>query len=246
MYLVTGASTGIGNAVAMNLATRGCEVIVVARTEHLLDSLHRKFPGQIHPVVADLATEPGISRVIESIPDGATIQGLVHAAGTLIPVEPFRSIDAVELVEHFRVHVASQISLSQQIAAKASISRMLYIDSYSAETPREDWAGYSIIKAAAQMAARCARQEFKETSIIRVYPGAVQTQIVDSVLKSKSKVADVFGKIQAEGKLSTPTEAASFITSILVDAPNNLLESIEAWDYHNTNHQEQIALLSKN
>jgi benzil reductase ((S)-benzoin forming) len=137
-----------------------------------------------------------------------------------------------ELVDHFRIHVAAPISLYQSLAKTSHIKRMVFIDSYSASTARLGWSAYSIVKSTAQMAAMCAAQELDQTDTIRVFPGAVNTRVVDSVLASDTESAKAFAGMQKRGELAEPDEVASFIVKLLVDAPDDLIRSQPAWDYN--------------
>lgn len=66
LALVTGATSGIGQAFARRLATGGYTVIAVGRRQDRLDALAAEFPaGQIQTVSADLSTAQGIERVSE-------------------------------------------------------------------------------------------------------------------------------------------------------------------------------------
>lgn len=232
MYIVTGASFGIGRAVAAALASRGLRVAAVARSADLLDSLAAQCHRSVTPVVADLATDAGIGQVVAATADESGIEGLVHSAGSLVPLEPYQSLHPDELVDHFRIHVAAPISLYQSLAKKTRIKRMVFIDSYSASTARLGWSAYSIVKSAAQMAAMCAAQELDQTDTIRVFPGAVNTRVVDSVLASDTESAKAFAGMQKRGELAEPDEVASFIVKLLVDAPDDLIRSQPAWDYN--------------
>ena len=232
-YIVTGATRGIGRAVAVALVERGFRVIAVGRSLDLLSSLSEACGSLLMPVSGDITTDAVIEKVVGSVASESELHGVVHAAGSLIPLVPYDKIDSDELTQHFRVHVGAPIALHNSLTKAHSVKRMLFIDSYSASTPRHEWGAYSTVKAAAQMAARCAAQELTETRTIRVYPGAVNTQIVDSVLASDTETASTFASMVKKGELAEPFEVAEFLVALLVDASDELLCSRDVFDYNN-------------
>lgn len=243
MYIVTGASTGIGRAVAAAIASRKLCVLAVARSTEALESLAAQYQPWIKTVTADLATVDGITRVSAATSGEPAIAGVVHSAGSLVPLEPYHSIQPTELVEHFRLHVGAPLALYQAVASTHTIARMVFIDSYSAASPRHGWAAYSIVKAAAQMAAKCASQELSGTDTIRVFPGAVKTRLVDSVMSSNTETAKSFAGMLERGEFAEPPEVAEFITSLLVDATKDLLRASESWDYNSQADRERVSRL---
>jgi NAD(P)-dependent dehydrogenase (short-subunit alcohol dehydrogenase family) len=95
------------------------------------------------------------------------------------------------------------------------------------------------------MSAKCAAQELPDTAIIRVFPGAVKTRLVDEVLQANTEASTVFRAIRERGELAEPQHVAEFIVSILVDAPDDLVRKNDAWDYNCETDREQIAGLRK-
>ena len=80
LAIVTGASSGIGRALASELARNAVRVVAVARRKELLDSLAASSE-KITPVVADLATKDGraaVASVVASLK--LTVDFLVHNA----------------------------------------------------------------------------------------------------------------------------------------------------------------------
>jgi benzil reductase ((S)-benzoin forming) len=236
MYVVTGASYGIGRAVAINLATRGLPVLAVARSSQTLNYLAEAF-HQIQPIAADISTKKGLGAVVSATSSCVAVSGLVHCAGSRVNPEPFHLIDTEALIEHFRVHVAAQIVLTQMLSQNSSVERVVFIDSYSASEPRDGWGAYSIIKASAQMVARCAAQEIHQTRTVRVFPGAVQTGVVDAIIRSGAKASQAFAAMAASGQVAPPEEVAEFIAAILVDTADELIDSMCVWDYNNEKHR---------
>ena len=236
MYVVTGASAGIGQAVAREIAVRHLPVVAVARSAGPLHELAANCAPYVTAVVADLGTRKGVEQVAYAMGEQAC-KGIVHCAGSLVPLEPYRMLDASELERHFSIHVGTPIAMNQALSVHAPIGRVMFIDSYSAITPRDGWSAYSIVKSAAQMAARCAAQELRGTNVIRVFPGAVKTQIVDAVMGSDTETARVFGEILKRGEFADPADTAKFLAALLIDAPDALIGSQESWDYNNHEHR---------
>lgn len=232
IHIVTGATRGIGRAVATALVARGFRVIAVGRSIELLNSLSKKCGQLVTTVQADLATDAGVERISAAIADVSRIESIVHSAGSLVPLEPYDQVKTSELTDHFRIHVGAPVALFQTVSQRHRIKRMMFIDSYSACQARHGWAAYSIIKAAAQMAARCAAKELPETQTIRVYPGAVNTQIVDAVLASDTETSTAFAAMLKNGQVAEPEEIARFLVALVADAPDKLLSSREAFDYN--------------
>lgn len=231
---------GIGRALAKELTGRGLTTIAIARSTELLNSLARETGEGLIAVVADLASDEGREQASKAVAPFRQVEGIVHAAGSLIPLEPYREMNPTDLTQHFDIHVSAPIALMQRIAASKPILRSLFIDSYSASEPRAGWSAYSIIKSAAQMSARAAAQELTDTKVIRAFPGAVSTRIVDEVLKSDTPTCQTFAAMVEAGKCATATDAAKFLTAILVDVPDDDLGSRDVWDYHAPDVRRQI------
>lgn len=80
--LVTGASSGIGEAMVELLAGTGIPTVVVARRRDRLDELAARFPSTVEVLVADLTTPKGLARVVARVTDAERpIDLLVNNAG---------------------------------------------------------------------------------------------------------------------------------------------------------------------
>ena len=85
--LITGPTSGIGNAYAMELARRGYDLVLVARDTERLESvaaqLRSKHRIDVDVITADLATEDGLSRAVNAVTDTTSpIDLLVNNAGS--------------------------------------------------------------------------------------------------------------------------------------------------------------------
>lgn len=87
--LVTGASSGIGRAIALELVARGYALVLVARGADALDDLVRELPGgadRHETLVADLGDAAGVAVVAARLADpAAPVDVLVHSAGIGLP-----------------------------------------------------------------------------------------------------------------------------------------------------------------
>jgi len=112
--LITGASSGIGEEYARQLAARGYDLILVARREDRLnavrDNLTGEYPVQIEVCVADLGKLGDIERVAEQITRTADLELLVNNAG-FGTMGSFAEIDVARQLEMVQVHVSAAMRL---------------------------------------------------------------------------------------------------------------------------------------
>jgi hypothetical protein len=107
--LITGASAGLGAEFAHQLADRGADLVLVARSRDALDALAAELAERrgvaVEVLVADLAVEDDVARVVSRISDpGRPIDVLVNNAGFGLPLR-FADNDIADEVRHLRVHV---------------------------------------------------------------------------------------------------------------------------------------------
>jgi len=199
-FVVTGASSGIGRAVANSLASRGHTVFAAARTRNALDALTRDHPGLVDAITTDLSVDSGRQFLISRLKSAGSLDGLIHAAGAAVEPSDYQALNGDAIIDVMKSHVAAPIELNKALINQLRGARILFIDSYSASAPRVGWAGYSIVKAAAQMAARAATEEISDATVIRVFPGAVRTPLISSLLSENqtSKTADAFKSMDRE------------------------------------------------
>ncbi|HVR33419.1 MAG TPA: SDR family NAD(P)-dependent oxidoreductase [Acidimicrobiia bacterium] len=215
MHIVTGASRGIGRAVAAELAIRGEPVVAVARSAEPLEALAAGHSG-ITPVPVDLSTDAG-RRILLATLDVVPVASLVHCAASTVPVQAFVSIDPDRLVEDFRIHVAALVALTGLVITERGLDRVAIVDSYSATTPRVGWAGYSVLKAAAQMAAVALQREHPEVRVLRLFPGAVRTGLLEAVLDGPpSPARETYRALETDGAVAAPADVAHWIADALL------------------------------
>jgi NAD(P)-dependent dehydrogenase (short-subunit alcohol dehydrogenase family) len=81
VFLVTGASSGIGLSTAVALAERGAKVAMLARSREALEELSVRLPGSL-PIVADMTDFAGVRQAVHKVHQHfGRIDGLINNAG---------------------------------------------------------------------------------------------------------------------------------------------------------------------
>lgn len=117
MALVTGASTGIGKAVALELARRGWRVALLARRGDILAEVARERPDALYPYVCDVTDAPAVRATIAKIMAG---HGRVSLAflnvGTYVP-ESAAGFDAASVMATFATNIGGTMSVLEPLIA---------------------------------------------------------------------------------------------------------------------------------
>ena len=116
--LVTGASSGIGRAIAIECSRMGASVVITARNEErLLDTLSLLEQGNHVAIIADLGSSEGRQKLVEELP---MIDGLVNNAGiNSIELVPFIKEETLDKI--FKINIIAPILLTQQIVKRKII-----------------------------------------------------------------------------------------------------------------------------
>jgi uncharacterized protein len=113
--LITGASSGIGEAFARQLSASGYDLVLVARREEVLrqlaDELERQHSVGVEVLAADLATAADTQRVGERISQIDSLEILVNNAGFGL-AGSFRKNDVQKHLEMIQVHVIASVQLA--------------------------------------------------------------------------------------------------------------------------------------
>lgn len=125
-YLVTGATSGIGEEIARQLAAQGHRLVVVGRDagrlEQTAQSLRAAYRVPVETLQADLLTEAGLDAVAERLESPTKpITGLVHSAGTGVGPDVHETTRRQEFDQAF-LHVQAPLALSQA-ALRAFLAR---------------------------------------------------------------------------------------------------------------------------
>jgi NAD(P)-dependent dehydrogenase (short-subunit alcohol dehydrogenase family) len=187
--LVTGASRGIGRAVALELARAGAHVVALARTQGALEELDddiRALGGEATLVPCDLADFEAIDRLGAAIFERwGRLDVLVGNAGILGPISPLAHVDPKDWNKVLAVNVTANWRLlrSFDLPLRASAAgRVVFVTSGAAHRARMKpyWGPYAISKAALEAMARTYAAETENITNIKVMlanPGPLRTRM---------------------------------------------------------------------
>ena len=118
--LVTGASSGIGKATAIECSKLGARVVITGRDEARLQQTLSSLEGEGHVVItADLGEDDGIRFLVERVP---VLNGIVHAAGISDAVL-FQFLKKERLENIFNINFFAPVVLSQLLLKKKLLQK---------------------------------------------------------------------------------------------------------------------------
>jgi NAD(P)-dependent dehydrogenase (short-subunit alcohol dehydrogenase family) len=182
--LVSGASRGIGQAMALELAKAGVHIIATARTTGGLEDLDdaiKLVNGTCTLVPLDLLSSDGIENLGGIITDRwGKLDILIANAGQLGTLTPAAQVKAKTWNEVIGVNVmapARMIRAFEPLLLKSDAGRAVFISSGAAASRRAFWAPYAASKSALDALVQSWADEHKSNPlrINVVYPGALRT-----------------------------------------------------------------------
>ena len=217
--LVTGASSGIGKAIAVACAKMGATVIVTGRNvERLNETLNLMSEGDHKAISADLTKAEDIESLVAELPK---LDGLVQCAGVGSRV-PCKNIGKEDLQYVFMPNVEAPILFQTAILSKRKINKaasIVYVASRAANAPSVGNAAYSASKGAIISYAKCLALELAPR-LIRVNcicPGMVWTELIlkDGVDKEQLEQSQLTYPLKRFGQ---PEDIANLAIYLLSDA----------------------------
>lgn len=176
LALVTGASSGIGEATARALAAAGYRVICAARRFDRVHELASEIDGVA--VSCDVSDPDEVAMLAEAV--GGRLELLVNNAGGAVGLEPVADADFAAWETMFKTNVlgAGQVTKALLPALEAAEGTVVFVTSIAANGPYEGGAGYNAAKAGERMIAGALRLELcgRPVRICEVVPGMVHTK----------------------------------------------------------------------
>ena len=180
-FMVTGASSGIGCAIARRLSGEGARIVAVARSEERLRAAAGEGPGGWLPIACDLTDEASVKALAEQLrAAGVALHGVAHCAG-IHALRPLKLIGAEDLNRMHASHVVSSVLLCRYLTGArvfpADGAAVVLMGSAAALRGGSGTIAYAAAKGAMIAAARSLAVELapKKIRVNVVSPGVVRT-----------------------------------------------------------------------
>jgi len=192
--VITGASTGIGEACALHLDTLGFRVIAGIRKAADGESLRRRASARLVPVRLDVTDQMEISeavRQVSEVLEGGALAGLVNNAGIVVGgMLEFLPLDALR--RQLEVNVIGQIAVTQAFLPhlRKARGRIVNIGSLSGLISSPFTGAYAASKFALEALTDALRMELRPWNmhVALVEPGFIQTAITRKSLDAAEEL----------------------------------------------------------
>lgn len=226
LFIVTGASSGLGRAVADSLLDNKASVIAVARREDSLMEILEKYPDGVEIIIGDILEEDTINKIIAKL-GGRKLSGVfVNAGGP--PAMSFEETqmanwdDAYHLLIRWKVYLVKKLI---PFFREQKYGRILFSESATIKQPIENLVLSNSLRMAIAGIAKTLSLELADAGITVnvIGPGFHETSAIDRLFNKKSELEGIsFDEARAKtteqipmGKIGNPADFASLAVWLL-------------------------------
>lgn len=181
-FLVTGASSGIGRAIAIALAQQQAHVIITGRNPSRLNETLSMLNTESRAIAGDLTIAEDRDHLISGIP---ALDGICHAAGVIDPL-PVRFVDQKRFDKVFEINTVAPILITSQLLGTKKLKHaasIVFVSSIASSHSMKGGALYSASKAALESFSKSIILEHAAKRIRAncLKPALVRTPMYDQV-----------------------------------------------------------------
>ena len=189
--IITGASSGIGEATALKLAKEGANVVITARREERLEKLKKKIEeigkGKVAVVPGDVTRTEDYEKIVKQAKDNfGTIDALINNAG-LMPLSYVKNLHTDEWNKMVDVNIKGVMNGVAAVLPTMMDQKSGHIINIASSAGRKIYPGgavYCATKAAVKMFSEGLRMELAPNfniNVTSIDPGAVETELTESI-----------------------------------------------------------------
>ncbi len=246
-FVVGGASSGLGRAVAEQLVAEGARVLLVARSEDALHEAAQELGEQAHPCPADVSQPSGVDEVAATALDRfGTLDGvLVNAGGP--PFGPALELADEQWLDAFRPLIGGPVRLLRALIPQMSEgASVLFITSTSVREPIKGLDASNVLRPGVAALVKCLAKELgPRIRVNSMAPGRIDTTRSRSLDEARAADSGVSVEEQRRkvsegiplGRYGEPVElgraaafllspAASYITGVSLQVDGGLVSAV--------------------
>lgn len=212
--VVTGASSGIGRATALELARAEAALHLLGRNEGELAELARQArswggTARVHPV--DLTDERALREVGAELGSLGGLDLLIHSAGA-VSLGPVADAPVGDFDRQYALNVRAPFLLTQLLlpSLKRARGQVVFLNSGSGLVARASWSQYAATKHALKALADALREEVKGDGVrvVSVYPGRTASPM-------QARVHELEGREYDPARFVQPEAVAAMVLAAL-------------------------------
>lgn len=216
--LVTGASSGIGRAAAIECSRCGASIILTARNQDKLLETHNQLDGRGHQIVScDLTNNNEVSNLVEQVP---SLDGIVLSAG-INDKSLVKFLSEDHIAKMLTTNFVAPVQLTRLLVKRKKIKKeasVVFISSAAAFFPSIANAMYASSKAALSQFSKVLALELMPQ---RIRVNAIEPAFVETDMVKKPEIVDTINAVRQKSpfrRLLSPIEIAQAAVYLLSDA----------------------------
>jgi 3-hydroxy acid dehydrogenase / malonic semialdehyde reductase len=207
---ITGATSGIGRAMAVALSEAGYDVYAIGRSKTALEELRAARP-RITPIAVDITDRDAIEAIVADL----QIDVLINNAGMMPPLGNFADMTIPDIDATLEINLSAAIILTRLVVPQMrdrGSGHVLFTGSIAAHAAFANIAVYSATKAAIAGFAAALRADLSPFGIrvTEIVAGRVETPLYKDILDAKSRAA-----MYADNVAVQPEDVARMVVAIL-------------------------------
>ncbi|MDR5903551.1 SDR family oxidoreductase [Halomonas icarae] len=207
--LVTGATSGVGRAIALRLAQEGYNVLAMGRNAAALDELSRT-PG-VTPICVELTDREAVCEALDNNP----VDVLVNNAGIMPPLSAFQDSEQADIDAAIAVNFSAQVALTRLVVpvmCQRGRGHMFFTGSTAGHAPFPNMAVYCATKAAIGGFAQALRLDVANSGVrvTEIVAGRIETNLYHDILSAEKRAAMYAGQTAVQ-----PEDVAEMLSTVL-------------------------------